>query len=84
MIGVDSFTDGEIRSQRLNGTGAEIDEPIPLELLIELERADLGVLRPWLTAYELDAATARRTELLAARAFPDPPEDRRAYPWPPV
>ncbi len=59
-------------------------EPIPVELLIELERADLGVLRPWLTAYELDIAVKRRTELLAARAFPDPPEDRRAYPWPPV
>jgi len=59
-------------------------EPIPVELLIELERADLGVLRPWLTAYELDVAMKRRTELLAARAFPAPPEDRRAYPWPPV
>ena len=59
-------------------------EPIPVELLIELERADLGVLRPWLTAYELDVAMKRRTELLAARAFPAPPEVRRAYPWPPV
>ena len=59
-------------------------EPIPVELLIELERADLGVLRPWLTAYELDVAMKRRTELLAARAFTAPPEDRRAYPWPPV
>jgi len=59
-------------------------EPIPMEMLIDLERADFGVLRPWLTAYELDTAMKRRTELISARAFPDPPEDRRSYPWPPV
>jgi len=59
-------------------------EPIPMEMLVDLERADLGVLRPWLTTYELDTATKRRAELLSARAFPDPPEDRRSYPWPPV
>jgi uncharacterized repeat protein (TIGR03843 family) len=59
-------------------------EDIPMEMLVDLERADLGVLRPWLTAYELDSAMRRRTELLRARAFPDPPEDRRSYPWPPV
>lgn len=59
-------------------------EPIPVELLIDLERADLGVLRPWLTAYERDVAMKRRTELLSGGVFPDPPEDRRSYPWPPV
>jgi len=59
-------------------------EPIPVEMLIDLERADLGVLRSWLTAYELDVAMQRRTQLLSARVFPDPPEDRRSYPWPPV
>jgi len=59
-------------------------EEIPIEMLVDLERADLGVLRPWLTAYELDVAMKRRTDLLSGRVFPDPPGDRRSYPWPPV
>jgi uncharacterized repeat protein (TIGR03843 family) len=59
-------------------------EPIPDDLTAELARADLGVLEPWLTAYEVDAARARLEGLLVMATFPDPPEDRRAYPWPPV
>ena len=59
-------------------------EDIPPGMMIDLERADLAVLRAWLTAYEVDVVMKRRTELLSSRLFPDPPEDRRSYPWPPV
>jgi len=59
-------------------------EPIDEDLAADLARADLSVLDRWLTAYEVDAARARLDGLLGTRGFPDPPEDRRAYPWPPV
>jgi len=59
-------------------------EPIEEDLAADLARADLSVLDRWLTAYEVDAARARLDGLLGTRIFPDPPEDRRAYPWPPV
>jgi uncharacterized repeat protein (TIGR03843 family) len=59
-------------------------EAIPEDLTTDLARADLSVLEPWLTAYEVDACVARLNGLLELGIFPDPPEDRRAYPWPPV
>ena len=59
-------------------------EPIPDDSAADLARLDLSVLERWLTAYEVDACRARVNGLLGERMFPDPPEDRRAYPWPPV
>lgn len=67
-------------------------EPIPEELETDLRRfqAELAdpdcdtvrQLRTLLTAPEVVALQARLAELLATGRFPDPPEDRRPYPWP--
>ncbi|HEX6256795.1 MAG TPA: SCO1664 family protein [Euzebyales bacterium] len=55
-----------------------------LERLATALRAGDGLLEDLLTAEEV-AVLARRAGLLAAtEALPDPPADRRPYPWPPV
>ena len=68
-------------------------EPIPAHLLVDLEafRQKLGPASELNVALDAHlkrgeiAALAKRTEyFLSTRAFPDPPEDRRPYPWPPV
>jgi uncharacterized repeat protein (TIGR03843 family) len=41
-------------------------------------------LQPFLSPGEIVALAARAERLLANPIFPDPPADRRAYPWPPV
>jgi len=41
-------------------------------------------LGPMLDPAEVEAMDARLGALLRAGVFPDPPEDRRAYPWPPI
>jgi uncharacterized repeat protein (TIGR03843 family) len=68
-------------------------EPIPPDLLSALSNfqtarsnsgdlsADLG---PYLNPEELAALQARAEALLAAGQFPLPPEDRRAFPYPPI
>ncbi len=68
-------------------------EPLPEDVREALTRM-IGVLgedSPWrtrllplLASEEIDATAARAERLLAAGAFPDPPEDRRPYPWPPI
>jgi uncharacterized repeat protein (TIGR03843 family) len=56
--------------QRLQRTLADDATPLTAELLTLLSRGEV-------------AATRRRlAELLAEGRFPDPPEDRRPYPWP--
>lgn len=68
-------------------------EPIPAGLLSDLrkfcqalERSSEVVdgLREHLSQAEIRALVERIKQLLDAGHFPDPPEDRRAYPWPPV
>ena len=59
-------------------------ERIEADLAADVARADLSMLERWLSAYEVEATRARLDGLLAIGTFPDPPEDRRAYPWPPV
>lgn len=66
-------------------------EPLPPDILGGLEGlrrwldadgdARLGEL---LDAAESQAVGARLEELIAAGTFPDPPLDRRPYPWPPI
>lgn len=65
--------------------------PVPADLLGSLDRlrADLaGPLRPALAGLlapdEILALDARAAALLAAPRFPDPPRDRRAFPYPPI
>jgi len=41
-------------------------------------------LTAFLAADEIAATRARTEALLRADRFPDPPEDRRPYPWPPI
>jgi len=41
-------------------------------------------LRGLLSQNELRALRARIAALTRSGCFPDPPEDRRAYPWPPI
>lgn len=46
---------------------------------------ELGArLATLLSPLEVAATAARLDELLRARRFPQPPEDRRAVPWPPI
>lgn len=68
-------------------------EPIPADLLAALTnfRADLvrsrdlrEALGKYINADELDALHARAGALLASGQFPLPPEDRRAFPYPPL
>jgi len=68
-------------------------QPIPDELCDALQGllSKLDEPSDWLEALsklisrsELRALSRRTARLLAARCFPDPPDERRAYPWPPV
>jgi uncharacterized repeat protein (TIGR03843 family) len=69
-------------------------ELIPDGLVANLNRLDrdlrdahspmLAQLISLLSPGEIRALRFRLAGLLAAGRFPDPPEDRRAYPWPPV
>jgi uncharacterized repeat protein (TIGR03843 family) len=55
-------------------------------LLAQLSpEADLLLsLKPLLGPREISALSARAKKLLASKVFPFPPQDRRAYPYPPV
>ncbi len=64
-------------------------EPIPLDLLAVLNsfrgKAELPVLlTPYLRPEEVAALMQRAELLVSAGRFPFPPEDRRAFPFPPV
>jgi hypothetical protein len=47
-----------------------------------LQKLDLAVFETLLAPAEVKAMRARTAALLRAGEFPDPPEDRRPYPWP--
>lgn len=53
-------------------------------LLASLERTAGEMLGMLLDRDEVDALAARAEALLRAGTLPEPPEDRRAYPWPPI
>jgi hypothetical protein len=67
-------------------------EPIPADLAADLNRvrgelagsssALVDDLMALLSHDEIAATRHRFTELIQAKQFPDPPEDRRPYPWP--
>ena len=64
-------------------------EPIPVDLLATLAsfraKGDLSALfAPYLSPQEVSALGQRADALLTAGQFPFPPEDRRAFPYPPV
>lgn len=64
-------------------------QPLPDDLLARLSRLpshpDLSTdLQPYLSPDEMTALGSRAEALLRARAFPRPPADRRATPWPPL
>ncbi len=66
-------------------------EAIPADLVAALKafqgilRLSLAVeLQPHLTARELAALEARTEALLANPVFPQPPDDRRSFPYPPL
>ena len=61
-------------------------EPIPDSLLSHLSRLSAGRadLQRYLSPGEVTALQSRAEALLAGRVFPHPPEDRRAFPYPPL
>jgi len=68
-------------------------EPIPDHVRTDLERfaAELDArgevvtrLEPLLLKDEIEAMRARTRALLATGVFPEPPQDRRPYPWPAI
>jgi hypothetical protein len=67
--------------------------PIPAELLDPLRKlvtvlsGTSGLcaeLEPFLSPDEISAVASRAGQLLAKPTFPEPPADRRAFPWPPI
>lgn len=66
-----------------------VGEPLPARVRQDLQRllrdhAAWDRLRSLLARDEIASLRARVRALLDEGAFPDPPEDRRAFPWPPV
>jgi uncharacterized repeat protein (TIGR03843 family) len=71
-----------------------VGEEIPPDLLRDLRRLEARLadsdsalareLRDLLSANEIRALRSRTSRLAESGCFPDPPEDRRAYPWPPI
>jgi uncharacterized repeat protein (TIGR03843 family) len=68
-------------------------EPIPPELLADLKTLQGQLkpdhklhqsLQPYLLPEETKALSHRSQDLIQQAVFPAPPEDRRAFPWPPV
>jgi uncharacterized repeat protein (TIGR03843 family) len=61
-------------------------QAIPDELLAPLSQAQSWsvVLEPYLSPAEIAALQRRAQRLLAERVFPRPPQDRRAFPYPPI
>jgi len=61
-------------------------ERIPDELLARLNRArDLsGLLKPYLNPGEVAALLNRASALSKSKTYPNPPRDRRAFPYPPI
>ncbi len=64
-------------------------EPIPAALLEPLAQLSsdqdlLADLQPYLSPKEISTLLARAQTLVLSRVFPEPPEYRRAYPYPPV
>jgi hypothetical protein len=68
-----------------------VEENLPAELVTALENFHKllnhrfsSELEPYLNLQEIAALEARLKALLARPVFPAPPEDRRAFPYPPI
>jgi uncharacterized repeat protein (TIGR03843 family) len=61
-------------------------EPIPNELLTPLSSTGSwrGLLEHYLSPGEVTSLQSRAEALLSSRVFPSPPQDRRAFPYPPL
>lgn len=60
-------------------------EPLPEQVRAALEAFVMPpVMTDLLTPEECDALEARRASILSLGVFPEQPDDRRSYPWPPV
>lgn len=61
-------------------------QTIPDDLLSLLARTRelRGSLEPYLAAGEISALIHRAESLIESKRFPQPPKDRRAYPYPPI
>jgi len=59
-------------------------DELPSGIAADLASCDLAALEAWLEADEVEAVGRRVAGLLDEGRFPDPPEDRRPYPWPPI
>jgi hypothetical protein len=61
-------------------------QSIPEELLAPLSQAESwsAVLESYLSPEEITALQRRAKKLLTKKVFPRPPQDRRAFPYPPI
>jgi uncharacterized repeat protein (TIGR03843 family) len=61
-------------------------EKIPDELVSMLKRTRAlpPLLKPYLNADEISALMNRANTLLRTKMYPNPPRDRRAFPYPPI
>ena len=82
--GVCFHTEPKLRTVMWDFAGEPLPEHV-VEGLRALQSADFGALLGDLLAPdEIVETRARLDALLREGAFPEPPEDRRSYPWPPI
>jgi uncharacterized repeat protein (TIGR03843 family) len=85
--GLSFHAEEKLRTVIWDFAGGEI-EPALRDDLIRLRdhlRSNLRAeLEPYLAPAEIDALDARAQHLIASRMYPLPPQDRRAFPYPPL
>jgi uncharacterized repeat protein (TIGR03843 family) len=80
-------TENKLRTVIWDFAGEQIQPELlaALEMLRSALRLDLAeTLQAYLSPEEIGALGSRLEALLAAPVFPQPPEDRRSFPYPPV
>ncbi len=88
--GISFHTEDKLRTVIWDFAGEDIPAQLASavsDLLVDLENPQtplLAELRKMLNQGEINALIARGRKLLASGCYPQPAEDRRPYPWPPV
>ena len=83
--GICFHTEDKLRTVIWDFAGKAIPEALLEDISrLSLDRELLAGLEAYLSPDEITALVARARGLVASRTFPLPPEDRRAYPYPPL
>lgn len=82
--GVCFHVEDKLRTVLWDFAGEPLPDAVAASVRALLDRFPSEALAPLLEQDEVQALRGRCADLLARGIFPQPPEDRRAYPWPPV